>query len=198
MELRREQGSLVNGLGERIELEPSRVFSLLKSSDLRGDDHPPIRRWLVLPQRRLTENPADLATTAPQTWRYLLDHSDALDARRSSIYRNRPRFSIFGLGEYSFAPWKVAISGLSKRGVFTLVGPDPEGQPLLLDDTCYFIGFSDEAQARTMLDHLRSEPVRALLKALVFWDNKRPVTKEVLDRIGPAMRDHCNGKGVST
>ena len=33
-----------------------------------------------------------------------------LDNRKSSIYNKRPRFSIFGIGDYSFSKWKVAIS----------------------------------------------------------------------------------------
>lgn len=183
MELRRDGDGLVNGLGERVDVEPEVVFGLLKTSDLRGEDRPPVRRWLLLPQRRLTDDPARLAEVAPRAWRYLLDHADALDARRSSIYRGRPRFCVFGLGEYSFAPWKVAISGLSKRPAFTLVGPDERGRPVLLDDTCYSIGLPDEAAAREALRRLRSEPVRALVEALVFSDAKRPVTKDVLDRI---------------
>lgn len=183
MELRREGEGLVNGLGEPVSVEASVLYPLLKSSDLRGEGLPEVRRWLLLPQRRLGQDTAQLAERAPAAWRYLLAHAQALDARRSSIYRSQPRFAVFGLGEYSFAPWKVAISGLSKRAAFTLVGPDAAGRPTLLDDTCYFIGFDDQARARAALSRLRSEPVAALLQALVFRDAKRPVTKEVLDRI---------------
>lgn len=183
MELRREGSALHNGLGERVDVERALVHPLLKSSDLRGDDRPPPRRWLVLPQRRLGEDTAALAHTAPRAWQYLLAHAAALDARRSSIYRDQPRFAVFGLGEYSFAPWKVAIAGLSKRAAVTLVGPDDEGRPMLLDDTCYFLGFPDEPSAATACWLLRSEPAQAVVQALTFWDAKRPITKEVLDHL---------------
>lgn len=183
MELRREGGGLVNGLGEAVQVEPEVVFGLLKTSDLKGDDRPSPRRWLLLPQRRLGEDTSRLAEDAPRAWAYLLDHADALDARRSSIYRGQPRFAVFGLGEYSLSPWKIAIAGLAKAPAFTLVGPDEQGRPILLDDTCYAIALPDEASAREALRRLRSEPVRALLRALIFRDAKRPVTKDVLDRI---------------
>ncbi|MEM7158646.1 MAG: SAM-dependent methyltransferase [Myxococcota bacterium] len=182
MELRREGEGLVNGTGQGVEIEAEHCFPLLKSSDLRGEDDPPVRRWLVLPQLRFGEDTATLAERAPQTWQYLLEHGDALDGRRSSIYRNQPRFAVFGLGPYSFKRWKIAISGLVKRSAFTLVGPR-EDQPVMLDDTCYFIGFDEEAQARDALARLRSAPAQAVLRALVFRDAKRPVTKDVLDRI---------------
>lgn len=183
MELRRVGTSLHNGLGERVEVEPVLVHPWLKSSDLRGDDRPQPRRWLVLPQRRLGDDTAALACSAPRAWRYLLAHAPALDGRRSSIYRDRPRFCVFGLGEYSFAPWKVAISGLYKRAAFTLVGPDAEGRPMLLDDTCYFLGFADEPTATAACWLLRSEPASAVLQALTFWDAKRPITKALLDHL---------------
>jgi hypothetical protein len=183
MELFREATHLRNGLGEPVDVEPDLVLPLLKSSDLRGDDRPTPRRWLVLPQRRLGEDTAALARTAPHAWRYLLAHAAALDGRRSSIYRNQPRFAVFGLGEYSFAPWKVAISGLYKRAAFTLVGPDGEGRPMLLDDTCYFIGFPDERSAVAACWLLRSERAQAVIQALAFWDAKRPITKQLLDHL---------------
>lgn len=183
MELRREGTRLRNGLGEPVDVEPALVHPLLKSSDLRGEDRPTPRCWLVLPQRCLGEDTTALERTAPRAWRYLLAHASALDARRSSIYRNQPRFAVFGLGEYSFAPWKVAISGLYKRAVFTLVGPDAEGRPMLLDDTCYFLGFPDEASAVTACWLLRSEPAQAVMQALIFWDAKRPITKALLDHL---------------
>jgi hypothetical protein len=183
MELSRDGAALRNGLGEPVNVEPALVYPWLKSSDLRGGERPIPRRWLLLPQHRLGEDTATLEHTAPAAWRYLLEHAAALDGRRSSIYRNQPRFAVFGLGEYSFAPWKVAISGLYKRAAFTLVGPDDQGRPTLLDDTCYFLGFPDEPAATAACWLLRSDPARAVLSAFTFWDSKRPITKQVLDHL---------------
>ncbi len=55
----------------------------------------------------MRKNKKGIAVTdffAPKTWKYLLSHGEALDGRRSSIYQNRPRFSVFGIGRYSLAP----------------------------------------------------------------------------------------------
>ncbi|MEM7156208.1 MAG: hypothetical protein AAF799_25365 [Myxococcota bacterium] len=90
---------------------------------------------------------------------------------------------VFGLGPYSFAPWKVAISGLYEKSEFSLIGLDESGRPMMLDDTCYFIGFEEEGAARRALEQLQSLPVQSLLRALLVPDEKRPVTKKVLDRI---------------
>jgi hypothetical protein len=105
-----------------------------------------------------------------------------LGNRRSSIYKNRPPFSIFGIGEYSFANWKVAISGLYKKMVFSVV-PPINGKPTMLDDTCYFIpcGSSDEAQL--ICDMLSSSLAQKIIGSMVFLDAKRPITTEILRRI---------------
>ena len=71
-----------------------------------------------------------------------------LDGRGSSIYRSCPPFSIFGIGEYSFAPWKVAISGFYKRLSFVAVAP-LDGKPAMLDDTCYFLPCQTAGQANS-------------------------------------------------
>jgi hypothetical protein len=118
----------------------------------------------------------------PRAWRYLSLHRALFDARKSSIYERQPPFAIFGVGSYSFAPWKVAISGLYKRSTFTVVGPH-EGRPVVLDDTCYFLAFDDEPQARRAASALRSTAATDFLGARIFWDAKRPITKGILQTL---------------
>jgi hypothetical protein len=105
-----------------------------------------------------------------------------LDARKSSIYDKQPSFAVFGVGSYSFAPWKVAVSGLYKRATFTVVGPH-QGRPVVLDDTCYFLPFDDERSARRAALALRSELASDFLAARIFWDAKRPITKGILQAL---------------
>ncbi len=133
-EVRRESGMVVNGLGEVVDLEPTALFPLLKSSDLATRRNP--RRWVIVPQRTMRDDPSHLRENAPKTWSYLVRHAHRLAQRRSSIYTNRPPFSIFGVGPYTFAPWKVAIAGFSRRLEFVKVPPF-QGVPTVLDDTCY-------------------------------------------------------------
>jgi hypothetical protein len=182
MELRDSGGAFVNGIGHRVEIEPDYVYPLLKGTDLLHGRVDRVRRWLLLTQARPGEDTSVIARRAPETWAYLCAHGERLDARRSSIYRNRPRFSVFGVGPYTFAPWKVAISALHKRLSFAVVGP-LDGRPVVLDDTCYHLSCEREADARLIACLLNSYDSRDLLGALVFWDAKRPITSEVLQRL---------------
>lgn len=181
MEFKRVKGHLVNGLGERCQLEDDYIFPLLKSSDLANGRLKPTR-YVLLTQRRVGDPTENIRKFAPKTWRYLLDHADELDNRGSSIYSNRARFSIFGVGDYSFSPAKVAISGLYKNLHFQAIG-SADGKPIVLDDTCYFVPCESKEEAEFLADLLNSETARRFISALIFVDSKRPVTVDILKRV---------------
>ena len=174
-------GKMRNKLDEEVELETDYLFPLLKCSDLANGRTKP-ERWLLLTQRRVGDDTGGIAEIAPKTWRYLNRHHALFKARKSSIYNNQADFSIFGVGDYAFAPWKVAVSGLHRQPVFIPLGSH-EGKPMLLDDTCYFLSFDNRAEARIVADILNSAPCREFLSALVFEDTKRPITVEILQRL---------------
>jgi hypothetical protein len=171
----------VNGFDEVVAIEQELLFPLLKSSDIANGVSCPSRA-VVVPQCALGEDIVVLRRRAPRAWRYLRSHRELLCARKSSIYRGQPDFSVFGVGPYSFAPWKVAISGLYKRYQPTLVGPH-DGRAVMLDDTCYFLPFSDEKRARRACRALLSPIAREFFDARVFWDAKRPITKTLLQKL---------------
>lgn len=177
-ELRHDGTTLVNGSNEVVVVEPSVLFPLMKSSDLATARLP--SRYLLLTQHSMSDTPARLCREAPLAWEYLLENGELLDRRGSSIYKNRPRFSIFGVGSYSFAPWKVAISGLYKRLTFSIVPPF-NNQPVLFDDTCYFFPCVSQEECELLLQLLNSEAAQEFFLAQIFWDAKRPITAGLLN-----------------
>jgi hypothetical protein len=181
MEFTEQNGKLVNGFGESVRLEDELLYPLLKSSAVAGSRKAG-ERWVLITQRSVGEDTSAIAHVAPRTWRYLLDHAEWLDKRASIIYQKRPRFCVFGIGEYSFAPWKVVISGFYKRLDFRVIGPRA-GRAVMLDDTAYFLGCKEESEAVLLADLLNSAPARGLLSSLVFWDAKRPITVDLLRQV---------------
>ena len=176
MELEVEGKQQRNGLGEVVDLEPDHLFPMLKSSDVAKVPVPAPRRVMIVTQKTVGE-----ATDAirDRTRAYLERHAALLDGRRSTIYRNRPRFSVFGVGPYSFLPWKVAISGFYKSFQFSVVGPRGD-KPIVFDDTVYFLSFAHSTEALLVAQLLNSDPAQSYLRSLVFWDAKRPVTTDLL------------------
>ena len=179
MELRpRGNGDFENGLGEIVNLESHYLYPMLKSSELMKPCPTP-SRYMVITQQSVGEDTSRIEYHAPRTWDYLRSHADHLDRRASIIYRNRPRFSVFGIGPYSFSPWKVATSGFYKRFDFRCIGP-VDGKPVLLDDTCYFLPCRTERDARLLADLLNSKAARGFFHSFIFWDAKRPITVQLL------------------
>lgn len=182
MELTRVAGACVNGKGEVVNVEGEWVFWLLKSSDLGSFDVSAARKKVIITQRHIGEDTSPIRTHAPKLWDYLARNASYLQSRKSRIYRGRPPFSIFGIGPYSFKPFKVAISGLYKQPRFSLVLPIENG-PVMLDDTCYFLGFDSYLRALLTASVLNSPAVQRFLSSITFADAKRPYTKQVLMRI---------------
>ena len=182
MELDKVNGHYVNGLNEEVKLEDGLVYGLLKSSDLKNTVINQTRKFTIVTQRKVGQETEYIKYDYPKTYQYLTEHQANFDARKSSIYNNKPLFSIFGIGNYSFKPYKVAISGLYKTFYFTLILPQAD-KPVMLDDTCYLIGFDKIEFAVYALILLNSDTTMQFLKSVTFADAKRTFTKDVLMRI---------------
>jgi hypothetical protein len=180
MELIEDSGPTTKS-GEKVAIEDGYLYPLLKCTDV-FRDRLELSKWVVVPQRTLGEDTKPLAHVAPNLWSYLTQNAAALDGRKSSIYRSQPRFAVFGLGDYSFAPYKIAVSGLHKSAEFRLVGPI-DGKPVFFDDTCYLLAFDDPTDAAIVYALLDTEQARNFFRSLAFWDAKRPITKKLLQRI---------------
>lgn len=179
MELTKIDGKYYNGFGEVAEVDEDTIYPLVKSSDIKKKT---FRKYVILSQRSVSENTEEYLKNYPKTRAYLLRYADKLDGRKSVIYKKRSRFAIFGIGDYSFAKYKVAISGLYKDTFFSLLSPIDD-KPVIVDDTCYLIGFDNEKDAKITCDILNSQIVQDFIKTLMFADAKRVINKELLMRI---------------
>ena len=195
MELEQTGEGLRNGLGELVSIEPDLLYPMLKGSAVaRGGDEGVIGKYMLVTQTETGQPTGIIAQMAPLTWAYLSRHAEEMDRRASSIYRGRPRFSVFGVGPYTFAPWKVAICGLYKKLAFSVIGPN-NGKPVVVDDTVYFLSCDSEAEAQLLAGLLRSKPAQEFLGSFIFWDSKRPITAEVLARLDLiALAEKCGDK----
>jgi hypothetical protein len=182
MELDKVNGHYVNGLNEEVKLEDGLVYGILKSSDLKNTVINQTRKFTIVTQKKVGQETKYIKAEYPKTYQYLTEHQANFDARKSSIYNNKPLFSIFGIGDYSFKPFKVGISGLYKTFHFTLILPQ-DNKPVMLDDTCYLIGFDKIEFAVYALILLNSNTTVQFLQSVTFPDAKRTFTKDVLMRI---------------
>lgn len=182
MELERDGSEYRNGLGELVSLEDGYIYPMLKSSDIGNGQIRYGRKFMVVTQKYVGEDTISIKRTAPKTWHYLETHKELLEKRASSIYRDRPKYSIFGVGEYSFSGWKVAISGFYKKLSFKLIEAYQD-KVVVLDDTTYFLPCWSETEAQFVSKLLNSKPAQEFFESMIFWADKRPITIEILKRL---------------
>lgn len=173
--------ALYNGLSEKVRIEPDYLYPLMKGSDI-GSNRDWRGKFVLVTQRKPGDDTDVIRDRAPQTWKYLNDHGGVLDARGSSIYAKNPRFAIFGIGDYAFRPWRIAICGLYKKLNFRLIGPI-DGKPVQFDDTVYYVSFDTREQAEEALASIESVDAKELYSSLIFWDEKRPIKSSVLNAV---------------
>ncbi len=179
MELTRIGDKYQNGLGEVVSLENDYVYPLLKGSDI-GSDKKWREKFVIVTQKKVGEDTDTIATIAPKTWQYLNANKELLNARGSSIYVKNPKFSVFGVGDYAFNDWKIAICALYKNFEFRLVSPI-EHKTVMFDDTVYYISFKNREEAEIVFSKITSKEGLNFLKSLIFFDEKRPVKTGLLN-----------------
>lgn len=170
---------------EEVELEDSLIFPLMKSSSFKKPIiNSDFKKYVIVTQKKVREETNYIEELAPKTWKYLCDRKDAFDSRKSSIYKGAPAFSMFGVGDYSYAEYKVGISGFYKKPLFALLyNREKIEQPIMVDDTSYFLSFDNYSDAYTCMLLLNCDRVQKFLLSISFQDAKRPFTKKVLQRL---------------
>lgn len=180
MELDRKGDTLFNKLKSVVSIEPDLVYPLVKSSHFKKPVITEFSKSVIVTQRKPRQDTSYIQQDYPLTWAYLQKHIDQFNNRKSVIYANSPAFSMFGIGDYSYAPYKVGLSGFYKKPLFALLHST---KPVMTDDTTYFLPFDDYDTAYCMMLLLNSRPVQQFLLSIAFLDNKRPYTVKLLSRL---------------
>ncbi len=171
MELETVNGNYLNNNKETVEIEKDLVYALLKSSDLKGNVIEKSRKYTIVTQKKVGQETKYIKELFPKTYNYLFSNIAYFNKRKSSIYNGKPLFSIFGIGDYSFKPYKVAIAGMYKSTTFSLVKPI-DNKPVMLDDTCYFIGFETLVEAEITQILLNKEITQDFIQSIAIKNPK--------------------------
>ncbi len=178
----RDTSHWCNKHNEIVDVETEFVYPLVRDPTSLGRRATAIERAVLVTQQRVGQDTTSLAHEAPRLWHYLATHEASFKSAARSIYRGQPPFAIFGIGPYSFAPFKVAISGLHKSPAFRVLGPIDD-RPVMLDDTCYFLPCSTAEEA-AVLAAICNDPISlGLLASITVREAKRPITKALLQRL---------------
>jgi hypothetical protein len=168
------------------DLEPDRVFPYLKSRHvvkygLFGHD------LRLVPQDRAGEdNESELREDCPRTYEYLDAHRERLADRSSSWLDRGPFYSVFGLGEYTWAEYKVVWCRLGFKPHFAVVStvddPDLGEKPVVPGDHCMFLSTDDRREAQFLCALLNSSIYQRSLED-VASEGKSSLSKSVVSRL---------------
>lgn len=180
MELDFKDGEYINKGKTPVHIESGLVFPLVKSSHFKKPIMHQFSKFVIVTQTKPKQDTSYIQSEYPLTWKYLNDNIESFNRRKSVIYKKSAPFSMFGIGDYSFAPYKVGLSGFYKKPLFCLLS---SSKPVMTDDTAYFLAFYNYDIAYSMMLLLNSKTVQEFLLSIAFLDNKRPYTVKLLSRL---------------
>ncbi|MFD1600733.1 type I restriction endonuclease subunit M [Halobellus rarus] len=171
---------------ERHSLGPDHIYPYLKSKHivkygLFGHD------LQLVPQRRIDEdNEDELRRETPATYAYLDAHRDRLLDRGSSWFDDGPFYSLFGVGAYTWAEYKVVWCRLGFKPHFAVVStvsdPIVGEKTVVPGDHCMFVGTDDEREAHYLCALLNSAPYQRCLRD-ISSGGKSSLSKSTVERL---------------
>ncbi len=194
--------NVTEGTKRRVEsvqaaIESDLVYPLL----LRGD----IQRWRAIPSAHVlvTHEPGmklkaipenEMATRLPKTYAYLKRFEG--DLRKRSVYlryfkETDPFYSMFNVGDYTFAPYKVVWPNIASELVCAVVSSHEE-KTVVPQHIVTLVGLDDAAEAHFVCAVVNSSPVNFALQSYSQKGGKSFGTPHVLENIRVPRYDPSN------
>jgi len=159
------------------EVEPDLVYPLLRGRDVRRWQATPSAHILMVqdPKKRRGIDEEELQRRWPKTWKYLKRFEKVLRERAAfkryftrrdrslRVIETGPFYSMFDVGDYTFAPWKVVWREQSAQFTTAVVGPLNE-RAVMPDHKLMLVACPSEEEALYMCALLNSSPAE-----LTIW-----------------------------
>ena len=184
----------------RAAIEDALVYEVVRGRDL--------VRWnvtghatMLCPHTETTRMsplaPETMVERYPNAMAYLTRMRSVLEARRGfsgweKAIQARSFHALQRIGNYTFAPFKVAWRYIAKEFVVAVIGPDATGRPRLPNDKVVFVGLHNADEAYYLCALLSSTPVR--WKVLAFASSTQRSTNVIaqlrIPAFDPREEDH--------
>ena len=179
-------------------LEPDLLYPLLRGRDVRRWQAEPSALILMVqdPVKRRGIDEEALQTRYPRTYGYLKRFEAVLRQRAAfKRYFTRPQrggetvetgpfYSMFDVGDYTFAPWKVVWLGFGARTIKAAVVGKLDGKPVITNQAMHpFIPLEDEKEANYVCASMNSSPFELAVKAHTQEGGKSFAQSNILEHI---------------
>lgn len=178
-------------------IEPDLLYPLLKGRDVNRWSAAPSAQIIVThePGRRLKAIPEDnMMIRFSKTYAYF-KHFEAPLRERSGYKRyfreTDPFYSVFDIGDYTFAPFKVVWPNIASELACAVVD-DVNGKCIVPQHIVTLVAFDDEDEAHFVCAVLNSAPVNFALQSYSQKGGKSFGTPHVLENIQVPRFDEIN------
>jgi len=157
-------------------LEPDLLYPLLRGRDVQRWRAEP-SAYIIMAQDPVKRRGIDedkMKTRYPKTYQYLKRFERVLRERaafkryftrrnrRGRIVETGPFYSMFDVGDYTFAPYKVVWRGEVALTLNSAVIKDSKSKIVVPDQTAYLVAFNDHRAAHFFCGILNSVPIRLI------------------------------------
>jgi len=187
-----------------VELEPDLLYPLLRGRDVRRWQAQPSLHILMMqdPQTRRGIDAETVQRNWPKIWGYLKRFEIPLRARsgfkryftrkdkRGRVMETGPFYSMFNVGDYTFAPWKVVWREVSSSFEPAVVATG-DGKAVIPDHTVVLIPFDSATEAHYVCSLLASSLYTlAITSYFVLHPSPHVMSNVNVPRYAPANPAH--------
>ncbi len=191
----------------RAEIEPDLIYPLIKPDNTKKwkiDKY----HYILLPHKKDGENNESfLRVNYPKSYAYLNRFKDELLSRKSKWFKGegKPFYSLFGIGKYTFMPFKIVWCCMSYKPYFSVVSKITDEyigtKTLIPDNTIGNISFDSEKEAHFVCAILNSEKAKFLFSirsSKSKWGISIEMVKKIpIPKFNPKNKEHLKLSDIS-
>lgn len=166
-------------------IEPDLIFPCVKSRH--------VKKWtiigydyLLVPQTKAGKVESRLETQTPLTYQYLTTYKEHLLNRSSVHFKDKPFYSVYSVGPYTFLPYKVIWCSMHKEPMFAVAKPLHDkylGQRVIIpDNPMSYIALNDLEEANFVCGILNSRLLANYFSAK-GRGTKYPISQKVVSGV---------------
>ena len=168
-------------------IEQKRIYPSIRSTHITrfgidGYDH------RLIPVNHPSGTGVNLKEQYPDTYQYLKRNESSLDERQSNVFDSGPFYTVFGVGDYTWAPYKVAWCRLGHNPEFAVLsGVDDDDDVvsekcIVPNDHFLYIPCQDGNTAHFLCSVLNSTPYKDALRS-ISSGGKASLSKGVVSQL---------------
>lgn len=179
-------------------IESEFIFPLLRGRDVKRWQAIPTANILLVqnPETRQGYDPDWLNENCPQTYAYLAQFEDILRSRatfKRYFKSGAPFYSMFDVGDYTFAPYKIVWKGFGTSTMQAAVIGSIDNKPIMTNQAMHpFVGLENQDEAHYIAACLNSAPFEYAVISHTQAGGKSFAQAGTLERLRIPLYDATN------